>query len=542
MPSFDTNAFKDRAQGLLSGFSVGQRAVVIVAVIGLIAGGFMFTSWVAKPSMVPLFSQLSTEDAAAMTAELDSQGVKYELGAGGSTILVPQKDVYQLRLTLAGEGLTAGDSEGYSLLDNQGSSITQSQSAEALNMRRALEGELNKTIGSIDGIKGANVHLVVPEEDVFSEDNVKPTASVLVTTAQGKSLSSQTVQSIVNLVAGSVEGLSTDDVTVADSSGRLLSADGAAGGSGTDQQNQQTAALETELNNKIQTLLTPLVGQGKAVVQTRAELNWDKSKSVSQVYNPTNKTAAVGSETINSEIYGAGAGGGDAATGCIGTDTPVNGVCTPAQGGTGATGDGGYNNTQTTKDYLQDQTQTETEVAVGQPERITVSVLLDSSVANIDPTAIENLVNNAAGLQVARGDSVQVESLPFDASAADAAGEAGKEAEAAASKAAMMDYIKIGVTAVIILAVLAILFITTKRRAKLYQSTPVSMAELDAAMPALGGSADDLLDSLEAPMIIDTSPEALERAKVDREITDLIEKQPDEVATLLRGWLADRRG
>lgn len=540
MASIDTAALRDRAQGLLSGFSAGQRAVVILAIVGLIGGGALFVQWASKPSLVPLFSSLTTDDASAMTQELEKKAVTYELADGGRTILVPQKDVYQLRLDMAGAGLTAGGSEGYKLLDN-GSSVTQSQFREQINYQRALEGELSKTISSIDGVKGAQVHLVIPKEDVFSQDTVKPTASVLIDSQPGRTLSTQAVQSIVNLTSTSVQGLTTDNVTVADSSGKLLSANGHAGADGNESQNQQTAATEALLNSKVASLLTPVVGEGKAVVQTRAELNWDKSKSTSEVFNPANKQAAIKSENITSEVYGAGAGG-SAATGCVGTQTPVNGVCQPAQGSVpeGAA-DGGYANNTATRDFVNDREVTETEAAVGTPKRVTVAVLLDSNANGVDTTEIENLVTQAAGLQPARGDMVTVSRMPFDASAKESAEEQAQAVEKQQKTKQMMDIAKIAATVLIIMVVLLVLFITTKRRAKHYgQTIPLSMAELDAAMPPLGEVPATEPEVAIAPP--EETPEAIERAKVDRDISDLIERQPDEVAQLLRGWLADRRG
>ncbi len=540
MPSIDTAALRDRAQGFLSGFSAGQRAVVILAIVGLIGGGALFAQWAATPNLVPLFSSLTTDDASAMTQELSKKSVTYKLTDGGRTILVPERDVYQLRLDMAGAGLTAGNSEGYKLLDN-GSSVTQSQFREQINYQRALEGELSKTIGSIEGVKSAQVHLVIPKEDVFSQDTVKPTASVLISNQQGRTLSSQTVQSIVNLTATSVQGLTADNVTVADATGRLLSANGSTGGDGNEAQNQQTAATESLLNTKIASLLTPVVGDGKAIVQTRAELNWDKSKSTTELFNPSNKQAAVKSENTTAEVYGANGAGGSAATGCVGVGTPVNGVCqTPQGNGAGAGTDGGYSNTSATRDFANDRQVTETEAAIGTPKRITVAVVLDSNATGVDTTQVENLVTQAAGLQPARGDTVTVSRMPFDATASEAAEKAAEAADKEKKTAQMMDFIKIGATILIILVVLGGLFISTKRRAKNYtQSIPLSMAELDAAMPPLGEIPTAEPDLAIAPL--EETPEALERAKVDREIGDLIERQPDEVAQLLRGWLADRR-
>lgn len=511
----------------MAGFSSGQRVVVVVAVVTLIAGGVFFAQWASKPTLVPLFSNLESSDAAAITSKLASQNVPYELSNEGSTIMVPQSKVYQLRLDLSADGLPTGGSEGYKLLDKQG--ITTSEFRQHVDYQRALEGELASTIGAINGVEAAAVHLVIPKQDVFADDTSKSTASVLIKTEPGKSLSGQQVRAVVNLVASSVEGLETGNVTVADDKGRVLAAPGQDASSGdSDAQTQATSTLEDSLTKKIQDMLTPLVGSGKSVVQARAELNFDKSQSTTEIWNPNNRESSPTSSHNVTETY-------------TGSDPNSTGILGPDGSGTSSTsGTGDYSKQDLTQDFGVDRQVTQSQQAPGKIDRISVAVLLDSNVANVDPAEVEKLVSDAAGLSAARGDTVTVSRMAFDTTQASAASEELKAAEAAEKQAQMMDIIKMVGTFLIIIAVLVVLFITTKRRAKNYSSMPLSMAELEAARPA---SADDMLSALDgrpASFELD-SPEAQERAKVDKEITDLIEKQPDEVASLLRSWIADRR-
>src|SRR3954449_10535407 len=224
-----TDAFKS--------FTPGQKAVTITAVIALVIGGYFFATWASKPSYSILFNNLSTKDASAIVDSLQKAGTSYELANDGQTILVPQDQVNDLRLTLSGEGLPGDAGTGYALLDQQG--ITTSDFMQHTNYQRALEGELSNTIKSIDGVEAATVHLVIPQKDVFSDDQNKTTASVLVQSSPSKPLSTQQVQAIVNLVAASVEGLDPTQVTVAGADGKVLSAGGGAavatgGGEGSD--------------------------------------------------------------------------------------------------------------------------------------------------------------------------------------------------------------------------------------------------------------------------------------------------------------------
>src|SRR5690242_5168193 len=191
-----------RVTGTFGAFTPGQKAVTIFAVIGLVAGGMLFAKWASKPTYAPLFSNLSSTDASAIVDKLNSGGTPYQLANGGGTIMVPQSQVYDLRLKMSGQGLPSQSDTGYSLLDKQG--LTTSDFMQNVDYQRALEGELGKTIKSIDGVQGATVHLALPQKDVFATDTQKPTASVLVTTALGRTLSSDQVQSIVHLVAASV--------------------------------------------------------------------------------------------------------------------------------------------------------------------------------------------------------------------------------------------------------------------------------------------------------------------------------------------------
>src|SRR4051812_18060397 len=242
-----TDAFKS--------FTPGQKAVTIAAVIALVVGGYFFAPWASKPSYSILFNNLSTKDASAIVDSLQKGGTKYELANDGQTILVPQDQVNSLRLSLSGQGLPGDAGTGYALLDQQG--ITTSDFMQHTNYQRAMEGELANTIKSIDGVEAATVHLVIPQKDVFADDQDKPTASVLVASKETEPLSGQQVQAIVHLVASSVEGLDPTEVTVAGADGKILSTGGGeAVGTGGDNSNEgQTSAFPKPVETPLQTML-----------------------------------------------------------------------------------------------------------------------------------------------------------------------------------------------------------------------------------------------------------------------------------------------
>src|SRR3712207_6298167 len=236
-------------------FTPGQKAVTLLGIVALAVGGVFFANWAFQPAAAPPFRNLSGQDASAMVEELSASGVPYELADGGATVLVPQDQVYDMRLKMSGQGLPAQADTGYALLDKQG--ITTSEFMQKVGYQRALEGELGKTIKSIEGVKAATVHLVIPQKDIFSDDEKHPTASVLVASQAGKELDNQQVQAIVHLVASSVEGLDPDQVTVAGADGTVLSTGdgkGLTGGAG-DVRSQQTQQFETRMNTALQAML-----------------------------------------------------------------------------------------------------------------------------------------------------------------------------------------------------------------------------------------------------------------------------------------------
>jgi len=518
----------DAVKTALGGFTAGQKAMTVLALLAVLLGGVVFTSWATRPSLVPVFTNLESSDAAAITEELTTRGTPYELAEGGTTVLVPQADVYQLRLDLSAAGLPENGEAGYELLDQQG--ITTSEFRQRIDYQRALEGELAMTISSIDGVEAATVHLVIPEESLFSEDGRKPTASVLIKDKAGKNMTDGQVQAVVNLVASSVEGLEHERVTVADAKGRVLSGAGedTAGAMG-DARVTQTATFEKELQGSVEQLLTPLVGAGKAVVRVSADLDFDTRETTTESFE-TDEQAPVVTEKTGGEDY-------------TGTGSVVGGVLGPENVVTPSGGESTYKKEQGEKTYAVGKTTEQAISAPGAVERLSVAVVLDAGAdPQITTAAVQQLVSAAAGLDPARGDVVEVSRLAFDESAAAAADEEFAALEAAEQSARRW---ALGRTAGIVLLVgLMVLYaLRTMRRDRRTEIDPSSfeleamqLHAVEAEQAAMLAASERL--ALEAVAV---SPEEARRVAVQAEVTDLVERQPDEVAQLLRGWLADRR-
>src|SRR5262252_990811 len=199
-----------------------RRVALLATAVGSVALVLGIAWWVQQPLYRPLFTNLSPEDAAAIVEALKGQKVSYQIEDGGRAVLVPAERLYELRLTLASKGLPEGGGVGFELFDRQ--TLGQTDFLQRLNYQRALQGELARTIGQLGGVESARVHLALPERSLFVAEDRRPSASVVVKLASGRTLARAQIDGIVHLVASSVEGLDADSVTVVDESGRMLTA------------------------------------------------------------------------------------------------------------------------------------------------------------------------------------------------------------------------------------------------------------------------------------------------------------------------------
>jgi flagellar M-ring protein FliF len=555
MAALDINGARRRAGTVWSGFTSGQKTMLGLAVAAVVLGGYFFTKWAAQPTWAPLYGNLGSTDAASVTQELSGKGVQYKLADGGATVMVPQAQVYQLRLDMSAKGLPTGGSQGYSLLDKQG--ITTSEFRQRVDYQRALEGELARTIGAIDGVAGADVHLVIPPDDVFAADSRKPSASVLLRPkTAGKKFSSDQVRAVVNLVSGSVEGLTPDAVTVADSAGHTLSAPGADGlADSGDAQATQTQAFEDGLARSLEDMLAPVTGAGGAVVRVKAALDFDQRSTTTESFAQpaTGQTSPVVSESTSQETF-AGPGAATAAAGGVLGTNPQNTT------GNAASTANNYSKNSSDRSFAVGKVTEQVKSAPGKVTHLSVAVLLDDKV-KVAPDQINNLVTAAAGLDTKRGDVVSVQAMTFDHSAAQAAAKEQKAAADAKSKAQLMNIVR---TVGVLLIVLVALFLAWRSAKKgavtryplpgVLPAGPVPAEALHAALTAIGAGpaaprSGDGHGAVGARTTVGAlepgerfQPSALSSAPdVNDELAELIDRQPDEVASILRGWLADRR-
>lgn len=520
---------RGRAASILAGFTTGQKVMTGLAVLGVIGAAFLFMSTESKPSYQPLFTNLQESDAGAITQQLASQKIPYQLADGGSTVLVPAADVDQERIALAQQGLPQAGNVGFSNLEKSG--ITTSEFVQQVEYQQALEAQLEQTISSIQGVQSAQVNLVVPQQSDFAVGTQQATtASILVDLSPGTTLSSGQVSAIVHLTASSVPGLSSSSITVADNHGDVLTAPGDAGGSTGASNTQQTDAYDNQLAASITALLGRVVGPGNAAVQVNALLNFNQSQTTTNGLQLNAQgqpvTAPTGQTTSNSSYNGTG--------------TPPSGVLGSSQAPTTSGGNGTYTTTNSQVTNAVGQVTQTVKQAPGQVERTSVAVLLNSSkTKKVSQAQLKSLVTAAAGLHAANGDQLVVTSMPFAAAGNTQSAAASAAAASAHRQQSLEHAAEIGGLVLLIAAMVVATLFAAKRRRPLFQEVPIGELGSTASMIAVE---DERNPTGEMPAIRPAASLDLGSDAVLAQVNQFVEQRPAEAAHLLKSWADERDG
>jgi len=499
---------RNRVGDMLASLPLAHQIVIGIAGVVLVMAAFVFFKWVSTPSYTVLYSNLDDTTLSTVVDELDRQGVPYEIEGGGSRVLVPKAAVYTVRAALAEAGVENGATpQGYSLLDDQGLNVSDFR--QRVDYQRALEGEMELTLLAMNDITSATVHLVTPEESLFAEDEQPVTASVLLETSSP--LSDLEVETVIFLVASGVEGLEPANVTVADVDGAVLHAAGnIAEDSAVSNHNlRMTRDFESALATDVLTLLTTVVGTDSASVVVRAQLDFDEQSVETQTYDPES-SVALRESTVDETYMGTGA----PASGTLGVEGEEVTVDT--------SGDYTYDRSEVIREYGVDSVISREITAPGQVKQLSVAVVMDDGSltgVTVPATAeIESLVAAAVGLDSTRGDTISVSTIAFPVPEA--------AAEATPVEAASMDVTSLlpqAIGGLVLLVVMASLLMMARGSKK------GRAAALEVVQPALGGGQSS--SGLEAEATPSIHPEVM----------NLVQRQPEEIAVLLRSWLADRR-
>lgn len=386
----------------------GPRKMVLAIVAVLIMASLMtFVYFSNQEDYRVLFSNLAGEDASAIVTKLKEKKVPYQISASGATISVPSEQVSELRLELAAAGIPHGGGVGFEIFDSKVFGATEFE--QQMNYRRALQGELSRTINSLDEIQQNRVHIVIPKESLFIEQQKKPTASVTIKFKAGRKLKESQIDGIAHLVASSVEGLSADEVMIVDSQGNILSKK-----QGDSKQARLSSSqiehqrnIEKEMANQIQTLLESVVGQGRAVVRVNAELDFRLREKTEETYDPESPVVRSSQKQMDKAI-------GPAPLSKPGADKVESSGPEKEK-------------TEETVNYEINKTVSKTVMPTGEIKKISIAVLVDGIYQKNDKGAatyqerpkkelesFEDLVRKSAGLNAQRGDQVVVSSMPFN--------------------------------------------------------------------------------------------------------------------------------
>jgi len=399
---------------------------LMVGLAASVALGVAVVLWAQEPNYQPVLGDMSTYNPQDVTTILDQSGIPYHMDTRSGALLVPAEHVYDARLKLAAQGVTDQKAVGYELLDRE-RGLGTSQFMESITYRRGLEGELARTISSMRSVKGARVHLAIPERSVFIRDARQPTASVFLEVFAGRRLEKEQIEAIVNLVAGSIPEMTRNHVTVVDQAGNLLTADDREPEVADMKDRQEYhQRLEDRLASRVANMLRPVVGDGRFKAQVSADLDFSSVEQAEELFNPNQ--SAVRSERELTEQRQAGFNGG--IPGALSNQPP--GEATVPEQANNADGEAPAappvnTRQEATRNYEVDRTVSYIRQERGRIERLTVAVAVDDQRV-IDPETGEvsfqpwseaelqrltMLVRDAVGYSAARGDSVTVMNTAF---------------------------------------------------------------------------------------------------------------------------------
>lgn len=407
---------------LLAGLSTKQKASIVVAALLTLTGIISFTRWKHEGDFRPLYTSMALEDASGVVAKLRETGVEYRLSENGTSVLVPNAKLAESRLALAAAGLPKTGRIGFELFDKTNFGTTEF--VEHINYKRALEGELERSVMSLAEVEQARVHLTLPKDSVFIEQQQPAKASVLIKIRPGAQLSPQNVLAVTNLVASAADGLSPDAVSVLDMDGRLLSRPKRAGSDDGERISSETLEvrhqIEGELVAKMSATLEPVIGANKFRVGASVDCDLTSGEQQEETFDPTHSVMASSQKTEDSSER-------TASTGIPGTASNL-----PNPPPRPANGSGGLSRRTENVTFQTSKIVRHTRIPQGVVKRMSLSVLLDQTVrwegagaakqkVLVPPTpetlkTIKDLVAASTGFSTERGDQLIVETLPFESS------------------------------------------------------------------------------------------------------------------------------
>ncbi len=496
----------DRLNVFANRFTFNQK-VLMGAIIGTaILSVVIFSFWLQNEEMAVLFTNMAPEDASKALDELAKLGIEAELENGGTTILVPDSEVHRMRVELTAAGIPSRGIVGWGIFDGKQYGMTEFM--QNVNFKRALEGELTRTIESIEGIQSARVHLVKPETSIFKKMQEPATASVVLTMNHGTVLGPRRINGIQSLVSGSVEGLALPNVSVIDQYGIVLSqkyGDSAIGHSET--QLAMKKNVDSYLTDKAQSMLSRVLGPGRSIVRVDATLNFDRLEQRREILDP-NSSVVLSEE--RTEV-------------------------------TGAEGEGGEE--QSTTNYEFNKTVENVVNEIGGVTSISVAVFVDgryetgeSGEATYAPLPAEELeqiqriVQTAVGYELERGDRIEVVNMRFQ--------ETGQTTpvEGGIMSSPLMDTLPQLIGRVLLFVVAGVLLLKLKSGFGDMMSTPYNPGPVGASYSSGGGSSAAVAS---ASGLMDLDESASSTEAILEEVRGFANENDDDMADLVQAWMSD---
>ena len=500
-----------------------KKIVALLVVIALvITAGILLMTWSQKSDQQLLFANLSEEDAGAIIQKLNEQKIPYTTAGGG--IMVPADKVYEVRLQLASQGLPQGGGVGYELFDK--TSFTMTDFVQKLNYRRALQGELSRTIRSLAEVEQCRVHLAVPEKTLFMQKDDKPKASVLLKLRPGRRLSQSQVQGIVHLVSSSIEGLDAKDVTVVNNNGEMLTAAVDENFAETGGQFDYQRNYERDVEAKVISMLEPVVGKGKVKARVAASFDFTKTEKTEEKYDPDSQVAR--SEQRNTEKSTGGTSGGVPG---VASNLPGRQQTAAALPGTPAVSE----KKSETINYELTKTISHVISPTGEIKKLSAVVLVDGTYAAAQGSTekkyaprtedevrqFEDMVKKAVGFSADRGDEVKVVNLPFEVIPQEEIADTQAPSRVMPTVMTASKYLVplIGV-------VLLFLFVVKPLMKTLTEPSPFSLPQQPLSLTQAAGEMQRALPDQER-----SSREQL---------IDWAKKNPKDATNLIKGWLDEK--
>jgi flagellar M-ring protein FliF len=534
------------------------RVAALVGTGFAIIGFFIFLATrMSAGGMALLYSDLDPSDSGSIIKELDKKNIPYQIKAGGSQILVASEEVLNLRMSLASSGLPGGGSMGYELFDkSQGLGTTNF--VQNINLVRALEGELSRTISSIRGVKGARVHLVLPRRELFSREKQKPSASVVLQLVGSNRLDREQVSAVQHLVAAAIPDLDPGGIAILDNRGKLL-----ARGLGEDEtssaalqtSNEMRLTYENKMQRSIELLVQQVVGLDKVRAEVSAKINYDKITESAERYDPEGQVTRS-TNTISENEESSQAADNQAVS--VQNELPDD---QQAAAAAPASNDSRRNRNEEVVNFEVSRTVTNTVKETGEIERLSVAVLVDGNYteqqdapAKYEPRSaeqleqIETLVKSAIGYDANRGDTVEIVNMQFANIKPMDLDDGGSFL--GLTKQDIMPLVEIIVLALV--GALLVLFVVRPILTRLFDVMPKSegsaatIGQDAAALQQLAGpdaiAAERLQERARNPSLLDqmidvNAVEDQMRTSGVQQVSEIVNSHPEEAVAIVRNWI-----